>query len=92
MTENEITAIANEYAEECVDPQEFSEGTYKELVEEKAESVAYVLRWLSSRYYFVDRDILLNQDIAKRVKEHRCVMLDIEEVYDLFPELAKEVQ
>ena len=40
MTENEITAIANEYAEECVDPQEFSEGTYKELVEEKIISIS----------------------------------------------------
>lgn len=49
MNDDPITALAREYAKECIDPQGFSRDTYKELVEEKAEDVAYVLRWLSTR-------------------------------------------
>lgn len=55
MTDTEITALACEYAEECVDPNGFSKATYEELVEEKAEMTASVLRWINSRYCLVEK-------------------------------------
>lgn len=38
----DVTALAREYAEECIDPQGFSKSTYEELVEEKAENAGYM--------------------------------------------------
>lgn len=55
MKPEEITSLACEYAEECIDTQGFSKETYEELVEEKAENVAYVLRWLCDRFCLVEK-------------------------------------
>lgn len=92
MTEEQITAIAREYAEGCIDPQGFSKDTYEEMVEEKAENTAYVLRWLSQRYCLMEKIKLEELDIPRRVKEHRALILDKRELDALFPEIAKEVE
>lgn len=65
MDDKEIIALAREYAEECIDPYGFSKETYEEMVEEKAENVAYVLRWLSIRYCIMEKEA-----VAKLLKEH----------------------
>lgn len=60
MDNDQITDLSREYAEECIDPNGFSRGTYKELVEEKAEMTASVLRWLCDRYFLVEKKEFLN--------------------------------
>ena len=52
---DQITALAREYAEECTNPSGFSKATYEEMVEERAENVTYVLRWLLRRYCLVEK-------------------------------------
>lgn len=53
--EDQITALTREYAEECIAPCGFSDDTFKELVDEKAEMAAYILHWLCKRYCLVEK-------------------------------------
>lgn len=55
MTNEHITALAREYAGQSIDPYGFSKSTYEEMVEEKAENVAYILHWLCDRFCLVDK-------------------------------------
>ena len=56
MNDDKINTLAREYADECIDPQGFSKDTYEEMVEDKAENVAYLLRWLCDRFYLVEKN------------------------------------
>lgn len=94
MEQDQITALAREYAEECIDPYGFSKDTYEEMVEEKAENVAYVLRWLSTRFYLADKEkakafyrgeTFGELDFIELVSSRRILS-------SLFPEIAKEVE
>jgi len=97
MKESEITALAREYAEECIDPQGFSKETYEELVGEKAENAEDILRFLLRRYCLVEKS---------KIKEVWSMITDVyldhgHITYDgarylfnevLFPEIGKEVE
>lgn len=91
MTDDLLTALAREYAEECIDPQGFSKSTYEELVDEKAENVAYVLRWLCDRYYLVKKSKVEELEVVVEPKHYDRVTL-LEQIKSLFPEIAKEVE
>lgn len=100
MTDDQITALAREYAEECTNPSGFSKATYEEMVEERTENVTYVLRWLLRRYCLVEKSKLRKQyakwmlqfcstrDVA--AKEYAAGRLNALEF--LFPEIGKEVE
>lgn len=97
MDNDQITALAREYAEECIEPQGFSKSTYEELVEEKAENVAYILRWLSARFCLVEKSVIKKtwSEITNVYLAHRHITYDgarylFDEV--LFPDLGKEVE
>ena len=60
----DVTALAREYAEECTNPSGFSKATYEEMVEERAENVTYVLRWLLRRYCLVEKEQLKKSHVA----------------------------
>lgn len=97
---DQITALAREYAEEKVDPRGFSKRTYEVLVDENAEYVEDVIRFLLRRYCLVEKEQL-----------KRVMLLHIEKSDEnvggkawffhkgsantlryLFPEIAKEVE
>lgn len=96
-----INALAREYAEDHVEPEGFSESTYKELLEEKSEMAGYVLRWLASRFCVIEKD--------KVREEYKLALTKFEKsgwrrplnksYYDgqcdaikaIFPDIAKEV-
>lgn len=103
LTDRQITDIAREFAEELIDPCGFSKGTYEELVDEKAEDVAYIFRWLSKRFCLVEK--------GKVEEEYRkCMLIQMDDnpnlsaeyignaaakmglIELLFPEIAKEVE
>lgn len=103
MKDDRITALSREYAKECIDPYGFSRGTYEEMVEEKAENVAYVLNWLSTRFCLVEKSKI--QDEWQRANTHvkeaiKCKNSLSEScgkgkriiLKSLFPEIAKEVE
>lgn len=101
MKEEQTTAVAREYAEECIDPNGFSRGTYKELVEEKAERTASVLRWLSDRYCLVEKSkvervMQLHEDKLKELFKGSKTWFfhkgSAETLKYIFPDLGKEVE
>lgn len=103
MTNDQIAALAREYAEECIDPQGFSKETYEELVEEKAENVAYVLRWIRDRYCLVEKSKVREAYLEARAttkegyKAKLGGMIAVGSankalLESLFPEIAKEVE
>lgn len=55
MDEDKIKALGREYAEEHVISSGFSQSTYEELLENQAEIVAYIIRWLTSRFCIVEK-------------------------------------
>ena len=96
--EDQITALAREYAEECIDPCGFSDDTFKELVDEKAEMAAYILHWLCKRYCLVEKnrvtELYKSELLNKRVDAYYGVKNDVDAarldlLKSLFPEIAK---
>lgn len=73
MDEGKINALAREYAEKIIDPCGFSKDTYEELVEEKAESVTCVLRWLSQRFCLVEKDKAREVYLEAKVTTKRAI-------------------
>lgn len=68
MNNDQITALAREYAEASIDPQGFSKDTYEEMAEEKAENVTYILRWLLRRFCLVEKGKAT--DLCRLTLEH----------------------
>lgn len=100
MLRKEVEALDREYAEECTNPSGFSKATYEEMVEERAENVTYVLRWLLRRFCLVEKadaerfyqeakERYLNPDdeVEKTMYGGRMSLLE-----SLFSEIAKEVE
>lgn len=105
MDKEQITALAREYAADCIEPYGFSKATYEELVDEKAEDAACILRWLSNRFGLVEKakikeawdgidvylSIALNLKYNSSMAE-RCASEKRSMLRSLFPEIAKEVE
>lgn len=103
ITDEQITALAREYAEECTNPSGFSKATYEEMVEERAENVTCVLRWLLRRYCLVEKSkVIIKYKNMKRLEEdatafgfeaHSCNAKVVKNAIEsLFPEIEKEVE
>lgn len=89
MTDQEITALAREYAEEIAeevgvkfDPQDW--GCSHCEIEARA-----VILFLLRRFCLVEKSKLEELEIARRAKEHGAVWLNQWEAAYLFPEIAK---
>lgn len=101
MDEDKIKALSREYAEDHVEPHGFSESTYKELLEDQAEIVAYIIRWLSSRFCVVEKSKVQEEyDLAlSNFKRAGCTRPLNQAYFDgrsdaikaIFPEIAKEL-
>lgn len=103
MTDELINTLSREYAEECIDPSGFSKDTYEELIDEKAETIAYLLRWLSDRYYLVEKSNVedayksARKDIIDGYKSRIGGLIAMGRangalLESLFPAIAKEVK
>ena len=103
MTDDQITALAREYAEEKVDPRGFSKRTYEVLVDENAEYVEDVIRFLLRRYCLVEKETIRKeyQETCGRetyATEHKNELyaklfkMKRLTLASLFPEIAKEVE
>lgn len=99
MTNETITALAREYAEEKIDPRGFSKGTYEDLVDENAEYTEDVIRFLLRRYCLVEKSTVENihkgilvQLNPKNFGYSPYNQGRIDLLKSLFPEIAKEVK
>ena len=81
MNDNQITALAREYAE--------ADGYGLQIIQDDTEMF---LRWLSRRFCLVEKSKLDELEIARRAKENGAVWLTPAEVRNLFPEIGKEVE
>lgn len=95
MKESEITALAREYAEECIDPQGFSKETYEELVGEKAENAEDILRFLLRRFYLVEKGkatALCRLTLENGASEDYGLIDGLTDIVcEIFPELYHQV-
>lgn len=93
MNEDQITALAREYAEEIY-PHEDGEdlGQMSFLRNNAIKHISSTLKMLLRRYVLVERSKFEELEIARRAKEHGAVWLNQWEAESLFPEIAKEVE
>lgn len=101
MDEDKIKALSREYAEEKVVSSGFSQSTYEELLNDQAEIVAYIIRWLTSRFCIVEKSKVKEEyNLAlSNFKRASCARPLNQAYFDgrgdaiksLFPEIAKEV-
>lgn len=101
MDEDKIKALGRGYAEEHVISSGFSQSTYEELLEDKAEIAAYVIRWLSGRFCIIEKSKVKEEyNLAlSNFKRAGCTRPLNQAYFDgrgdaiksLFPEIAKEI-
>lgn len=93
MNDDQITALAREYAEEIY-PHEDGEdlGQMSFLRNNAIKHISSTLKMLLRRYVLVERSKLEELEIAHRAKEHGAVWLNQWEAESLFPEIGKEVE
>lgn len=100
MTEEEITALAREYAEDMAKGPEF-EGLPNclkaNVLELNADYVAGIFRWLCERFCLVEKSKIKEmwKEITNLYLAHQHITYDgarylFNEVF--FPEIAKEVE
>lgn len=89
MTDDQITTLAREYAEEMIkgkSSEELPNCLKNSIMEMNTEYVAEVFQWLTRRYALVEK--------SKVEQLKQC--FGSEEVYEvidmLFPDIAKEVE
>lgn len=97
MNEDQITALAREYAEEMIKgtpSEELPNCLKNSMLTMNTEYIAEIFQWLTRRYCIVEKSKLGKDglDIAWRAKEYGTVILSSDNVYYLFPEIAKEVE
>lgn len=99
MTDEQITALAREYAEEMVKSPEFeklSDGLKKNMLELNTDYVAEIFRWLCERYCLVEKEVV-NNTYQKAIEQgkHAHIKFQIESraklrlLQTFFPEIAK---
>lgn len=97
MKPDQITALAREYAEEMIKgkpSEELPNCLKNSMLAMNTEYIAEIFQWLTRRYCIVEKSKLGKDglDIAWRAKEYGTVILSSDNVYYLFPEIAKEVE
>ena len=103
MNNDQITALAREYAEEKGNVMEQKQSLpnclIKEVVEMDATERTCFLQWLSRRYYLVEKECL-KKKYAELKSEWRTAkgtdvytaLTKMESFESLFPDVAKEVE
>lgn len=83
MTDPQIDILAREYVKDVY-------GGDTDFIDEAEQ----VLTWLSQRYCIVEKSKLSKDglDLAWRAKEYGTVILSSDNVYSLFPSIAKEME
>ena len=106
MTQTEIDKIAREYAEEKANEYYYDrdyDNRRKIKVSSIVNQVAPIIRWLSNRYYLVEKDKLKSKYaeledewIEKSLKEIHpdayVAQTQLKLLKFLFPDIAKEVE
>lgn len=97
MDNDQITALAREYAEDLTRRIHKMDGELPNCLLKEALSVAKgdaedVIRFLLRRYCLVEKSKLEELDIAFRAKHYGIVVLNQGDIESLFPEIAKEVE
>lgn len=92
MDNDQITALAREYAEESLILSEDMPNCLRnEYLKLFADEVERLIRFLLRRYCLVEKSRLKKLDIAYRAKHYGTVVLNQGDIESLFPEIAKEV-
>lgn len=105
MDNDQLTALAREYAEEMIKgkpSEELPNCLKNSMLAMNTEYVAGIFRWLMRRYCLVEKGKVVAEykNVAKAVKAKREYNLTLSEdklakadlLFDLFPEIAKEVE
>lgn len=95
MTNEQIQALAREYAEEMIkgkSSEELSNCLKHSMLEMNTKYVAEIFQWLTRRFCLVEKSRLKKLDIAYRAKAYDIVVLNKRDVDYIFPEIAKEVE
>lgn len=104
MNDDQITALAREYAEEISPVNQLNDypeakmiadmmrNALSEVIDDKIKDFEGFVRFLLCRYVLVERSKFEELEIARRAKEHGAVWLNRWEAERLFPEIAKEVE
>lgn len=95
MSEEEITALAREYAEECCPKSDYKEDIEwrKEDIKHETSCTETFLTWLLRRYALVEKSKVKDEyekakmDMVSKYHQGSMVVLQV-----LFPEIAKEVE
>lgn len=91
MTDQQITEIAREYAEEMCAHME-DDFIKDEAIRDNELAFQIAVNHLLQRYCLVEKSKLIELEIARRVKEHHAVWLNQWEAEYLLPEIAKEIE
>ena len=95
MNDDQISALAREYAEEIFKNDEsnpdLSIGLLNDIMFEAAADFEEKLRFLLRRFCLVEKSRLKKLDIAYRAKAYDIVVLNKRDVDYIFPEIAKEI-
>lgn len=99
---DQITALAREYAEEMIKgkpAEELPNCLKNSMLTMNTEYVAEIFQWLTRRFYIVEKEAVRKQfESAKRLIDDRdynkqCIGVGSRGVLErLFPEIAKEVE
>ena len=95
MTNEQIQALAREYAEEMINgksSEELSNCLKLSMLEMNTKYVAEIFQWLTRRFCLVEKSRLKKLDIAYRAKAYDIVVLNKRDVDYIFPEIGKEVE
>ena len=102
MTDEQITAIAREYAEETIKGTDFDDmpgSLRRSVLEMNAKTMEKKLKWLLRRYCLVEKEGLKkkyaeleSEWMMAKGTDVYIVLLKIEFFESLFPEIAKEVE
>lgn len=102
MSNEEITALTREYAEEMIKgkpSEELPNCLKNSMLTMNTEYVAEIFQWLTHRYALVEKEAVRKQfESAKKLIESRdynkqCIGVGSRGVLErLFPEIAKEVE
>lgn len=105
MNDDQITALAREYAEETSAYEYLKDNpkstSAKKILDITVRDASAVLRWLSTRFCLVEKKKVIEaykaELLNKRVDDYCGVKDDtdaarLELLHSLFPEIAKEVE
>lgn len=102
MSEDQITALAREYAEEMIKgrpSEELPNCLKNSMLAMNTEYIAEIFQWLTRRFYLVEKEAVRKEyDLAEKLWiKSACATTEefnmgrMNAIQSLFPEIAKEV-